>query len=136
MMPQTKLSAYEDKTLPQILSQSQSRQTTAAEIPERPALAPDVQLLGEMQGTGFKERQWLICRGGQFIQLTELLYRVAEQANGARTLEEIATEVTAATDWLVSADSVRQFLQIKLMPLRLITPAAHAVVSQDETAVE
>jgi len=76
-----------------------------------------------MQGTGFTDRQWLIQRDGQFIQLTELLYRVAEQANGERTLDEIATEVTAATEWLVSADNVRQIIQTKLIPLGLISTA-------------
>jgi hypothetical protein len=115
-------------TVPQGISREQARllgqSTGAAEVPEYPALAPHVQLVGEMQGTGFKERQWLIRRHSQFIQLTELLYRVAEYANGVRTLEEIATEVTEATDWLVSADHIRQLLQTKLMPLGIIAPAA------------
>ena len=46
--------------------------TEPAAVPERPALAPDVHLIGEMQGTGFKDRQWLIQRQGRFIQVTEL----------------------------------------------------------------
>jgi hypothetical protein len=68
-------------------------------IPEQPALAPSVQLVGEMQGSGFKDRQWLIQRDGHYIQVTELLYRVAELANGERTLREIAAELTERTDW-------------------------------------
>src|SRR5262249_39068194 len=110
--------------------------TTPTEVPVRPALAPHVQLVGEMQGTGFKERQWLIRRHDQFIQLTELLYRVAERANGARTLEDIAAELTEATEWLVSSDNVRQLLQTKLIPLGLIAPAASAGVAQGRTADE
>ena len=102
----------------------------------RPALAPHVQLLGEMQGTGFKERQWLLRRHDHFIQLTELLYRIAERADGVHTLEEIATEVTEATDWLVSAENVRQLLQTKLIPLGLIAPEVGAVLSQRETGGE
>ncbi len=89
-------------------------------VPVRPALAPNVQLVGEMQDTGFKDRQWLIQRDGQFIQLTELLYRVAEQADGERTVEVMAAGVTTATDWVVSADNVRQILQTKLIPMGLI----------------
>src|ERR687886_1744748 len=105
----------------QRLSPAQQGQPGAiVEVPERPALAPDVQLLGEMQGSGFQDRQWLVLRGSRFIQLTELLYRVAEQVNGERTLEEIAARVTEATNWIVSADQVRRLIQAKLMPLRLI----------------
>jgi putative peptide zinc metalloprotease protein len=105
----------------QPLSPSQQGQPGAVmEVPERPVLAPDVQLLGEMQGSGFQERQWLVQRGSRFIQLTELLYRVAEQVDGERTLEEIAARVTEATNWIVSADQARRLVQTKLMPLRLI----------------
>jgi putative peptide zinc metalloprotease protein len=112
------------KATEQILSPRQASQAIATEaVPERPALAPNVQLLGEMQETGFKARQWLLRRDDQFVQLTELLYRIAEEANGAHTLEEIATKVTETTDWLVSADHVRQLLQVRLMPLGLIVPS-------------
>jgi putative peptide zinc metalloprotease protein len=90
------------------------------EMPDRPVLAPNVQLIGELKESGFKDRQWLIQRDGQFIQLTELLYHVAEQANGEHTLEEIAASVTEATEWLVSPDNVRQIVQTKLIPMRLV----------------
>jgi putative peptide zinc metalloprotease protein len=98
-------------------------QAPVVEVPEYPALAPDVELVGEMKESGFEDRQWLIQRGGRFIQLTELLYRVVEQSNGERTLAEIATEVTRASDWMVSADNVRLLIQSKLLPLGIIAPA-------------
>ena len=78
------------------------------EIPERPALAPDVELKGEMTESAFKEPPWLIERGGRYIQVSKLLYHVAEQANGERGLEEIAAGVSAATGRRVTADNVRQ----------------------------
>lgn len=93
------------------------------EVSEYPALAPDIELVGEMKESGFEDRQWLIQRGGRFIQLTELLYRVVEQSNGERTLDEIAAEVTRVSDWMVSADNVRQLIQDKLLPLKIIAPA-------------
>lgn len=96
------------------------------EVPERPMLAPGVSLVGEMQGSGFQDRQWLIQRSGQFLQVPELLYRVAEWADGERTLEEIATGVTETTEWLVSADNMRQIIGAKLIPLGLIATAASA----------
>ena len=104
----------------------------AAEVPERPALAPDVQLVGEMPETGFMDRQWLVQRGGKFMQLTELLYRVAEQVNGERTLEEIAAGVTESTDWMVSADNVRQLIEAKLIPAGLISPAGDSPAPHTE----
>jgi putative peptide zinc metalloprotease protein len=108
-------------TAEQTASQGQEGQPTAdTEVPERPALAPNIQLVGEMQETGFEDRQWLVQRGDRFVQVTELLYRVAEQANGERTLEEIAAGVTESTDWMVSADNVRQLIQSKLIPAGLI----------------
>jgi putative peptide zinc metalloprotease protein len=96
---------------------------TAGAVPERPSLAPDVQLLGEMRDTGFADRQWLVGRGGRFVQTTEILYRVAEQANGERTLAEIAAGVTASTDRLVGADDVRRLIADRLVPLGLIAAA-------------
>jgi putative peptide zinc metalloprotease protein len=101
-------------------------------VPQRPALAPDVQLMGEMQGTGFKDRQWLIQRGGRFIQVTELLYRVAEHANGENALEKIAAGVTASTDWSVNAEDVKHLIETKLIPLGLIANADGTVIAGRE----
>lgn len=95
----------------------------AATVPERPALAPDVQLVGPLQGSGFQDQQWLLKRDGQFIQVTEVLYRVLEHLDGERTLAEIAAAVTDSTDWMVRADQVRQIVASKLIPAGLIAEA-------------
>jgi putative peptide zinc metalloprotease protein len=89
----------------------------------RPVLAAGVELSGEMQGTGFRDRQWLIRRGDRFVQVTELVYRTAEFANGQFTLDEIAERVTEATDWQVSADQVRHIIQTMLIPRGIVAPA-------------
>lgn len=106
----------------------QGQSPPTMEVAERPTLAPNVQLIGEMQGTGFKDRQWLVQRGERFIQVTELLYRVAEQANGERRLDDIAEKVTSSTEWSVSAENVRQLIQKKLIPMGLVLPAGEAAV--------
>ncbi len=62
-------------------------------VPDFPSLVPDVELLGEMQETGFKNPQCLVRCGDRFVQLTELLYRVAEQADGKSTHGEMAEGV-------------------------------------------
>ena len=89
------------------------------EILETPALAPGVQLVGELPETGFTEKQWLAVRNGKFIQLGELLYRVAQLANGERTLEDIARQMTETTEWTVTAEHVRKILE-KMIPLGII----------------
>jgi putative peptide zinc metalloprotease protein len=97
--------------------------TTQVEVPERPALASGVELVGELQGTGFVERQWLVRRGDRFVQLTELLYRVAEKVNGERTLDEIAAEVTESSEWLATGENVRQVVGM-LIPLGIVDAGA------------
>src|SRR3954452_7853933 len=63
----------------------QEVQVSTRQVPELPVLASGVELIGEMEETGFAERQWLIRRGDRFVQLSGLLYRVAEQADGKST---------------------------------------------------
>ncbi|GAC1443502.1 MAG: hypothetical protein NVSMB52_01980 [Chloroflexota bacterium] len=69
-------------------------------------------------------------RNGQFVQLTELLYRVAEQVDGQRDLDQIAEGVSQAIDRAVSADNVRQLVSSKLIPLGLVAKADGSVVEQ------
>jgi putative peptide zinc metalloprotease protein len=93
------------------------------EVPERPALAPEVRLAGEMQGTAFERSQWLIERGGRFLQVSEPLYRVAEQLDGRRTHAEVAAAVSAATGWPVTAAHVREIVRLKLLPAGVVLDA-------------
>jgi len=106
--------------------------TGRIECSDRPVLAPGVELVGELPDSAFAERQWLIRRDGGFIQVTELLFRIAEHANGERTLAEIATGVTDATEWLVTAEQVRQLIETKLVPLGLVARADGSVVPKGE----
>lgn len=127
-MSQTRPHRGGHEALEQTASQPPTGQLALmVEVAERPMHPPNVQISGEMQGTGFKERQWLVQRDGQFIQITALLYHIIERANGERTLEEIAEGVTASTDWMVTADNVRHLIQTKLIPLGLIVAADGAV---------
>src|SRR4051812_44124743 len=94
------------------------------ELPERPSLAPNVQAVGEMPETGFQQRQWLVLRGTQFLQLSELIYRIVEQTNGERTFEEIAQGVSDNSEWLITAEQVQHLILTKLVPLGLIATGA------------
>ena len=94
-----------------------------AEVPERPSLADGVQLSGNMEESAFVEPQYFVQRDGQFVQLTELLYRVAGQVDGQKSLEEIAQAVGDEIDREVTAENVRQLIGQKLIPLGLVQKA-------------
>jgi hypothetical protein len=98
-------------------------QFSTPEVPEYPVLASGVELIGEMEETGFAQQQWLIRRGDRFVQLSGLLYRVAEQADGKSTHEEMAEGATRSTEWSVSAENVRELLRGKLLPLGVVASA-------------
>jgi putative peptide zinc metalloprotease protein len=93
---------------------------TVGADPEPPALAPGVELVGEMPETGFQDQQWLALRGGQFVQLSELLFRICEQCDGRQSVAQIAEAVSDRTEWLLDAESVQLLIDKKLAPIGLV----------------
>lgn len=91
-----------------------------ADVADKPRLAAGVELSGEMPETGFQQQQWLAQRDGRFIQLTEILYAVAEFANGERTAAEIADAASERLGRKLVEDNVRELIATKLIPLGLI----------------
>jgi putative peptide zinc metalloprotease protein len=99
---------------------SRSRSGVPAGADDAPRLAEGVQLLGEYAGTGYKQAQYLARRpGGQLVQLSELLHRVADECDGASSYEQIAERVSASYGKTVSADNVRTLVG-KLRPLGVL----------------
>lgn len=99
---------------------AQASAASISDVPDRPRLADGVELSGEMPETGFQQQQWLAQRDGRFVQLTEILYAVAEQANGERTTAEIASRASEKIARKLVDDNVRQLIAQKLIPLGLI----------------
>ncbi len=83
-----------------------------------------MELVGLLPGAAFTDAQFLVKRDGQFIQLTELLFRTIEGIDGRRTFEEIAAQLTDTTEWAVAADQVQYLVTDKLAPLGLIGGSA------------
>lgn len=80
-----------------------------------------LELIGEQEGSGFKEPPSLARRpDGQVLQLTPLLYAVAELADGERDLAAIAQGVSERIGRRVSVDNVRTLLDNKLYPLGVV----------------
>src|ERR671910_2013966 len=79
--------------------------------------ADGIELIGEFEDSGFNEPPLLARRAdGQVVQLTELLYAVAEASDGRRDVEEIAAVVSEKCGRSVSADNVKVLAE-KLRPL-------------------
>jgi len=78
-------------------------------------MADGVELLGEDEGSGFKEGRFLIRRrDGQIIQLTKLVYLVVEEIDGQRSLREIAERVSDRYGRTVSPDNVKTLIDNNL----------------------
>ena len=91
---------------------------------ERPRLAEGIELVGEYEGSGFKEAPYIARRGdGQTIQLTQLLFLVAERCDGERDLREIARRVSEAFGRKVSAGNVQFLVERKLRPIGVLAEA-------------
>jgi putative peptide zinc metalloprotease protein len=88
---------------------------------ERPLLAPDVELVGRVQDSAFKEEQWLICfEDNHYIQATPLLYHVLLYADGTRTHSEIAREIESQLETEITGDDVDWLVRTKLIPSGLL----------------
>jgi putative peptide zinc metalloprotease protein len=96
----------------------------ASPVSSNPVRADGVELIGHMQGSGYREPPALARRGdGQTFQLTPLLYLVLQAIDGSRAYDEIAAQVSAAYGRNVSADNVEQLVDGRLRPLGLVARA-------------
>ena len=84
-------------------------------------LADGIELVGEYEDSGFKEPPHLARRAdGQMIQLTWLLYLVAEACDGRRDADAIAAAVSERFGRRVSARNVRFLAEERLRPLGVL----------------
>lgn len=85
------------------------------------ARAQGVELIGELEGSGYRSAPSLVRRAdGQTVQLTALLYAVLEAVDGTRTPARVAEEVAASTGRPVSEDNVWSLVETQLRPLGLL----------------
>lgn len=93
---------------------------------ERPTRSPDVALAGQMPDSSFATPQWLIQRGDRYLQVSEVLYRIAEACDGTHSCDEIAVLVGATTRKPVTAEDVRALVAQKLTPAGIVGAAGAA----------
>ena len=88
---------------------------------EAPTLADGVELIGEYDGSGFKEPPSLVRRAdGQVIQLPPLLYEVAARADGRHSEADIADAVGREIRRGLDAGQVHFLVEEKLRPLGIL----------------
>jgi putative peptide zinc metalloprotease protein len=86
-----------------------------------PQRAAGLELIGRFEGSGFKDPPYLARRSdGQVIQLSRLLFLVAEAADGRNSPEAIAARVGRCIGRRVSADNVCFLVERKLRPLGVL----------------
>jgi putative peptide zinc metalloprotease protein len=87
-----------------------------------PRLAEGIELVGEFQGSGFKEAPYIVRRAdGQVVQLPHLLYLVAGSVDGRREYAEIGERVSEQFGRGLDAEGA-QILVEKLVPLGVVAP--------------
>ncbi|MGH3771424.1 MAG: hypothetical protein ACRDRW_08530 [Pseudonocardiaceae bacterium] len=95
-----------------------------------PRLADGVELIGEYQGSGFREPHYLVRRAdGQVIQLPRLLYLLAATVDGQRDQAQVASVLSAEFGKIVQAEQVAFLVDDRLRPAGII-----AVDAGDEQA--
>jgi putative peptide zinc metalloprotease protein len=91
---------------------------SSGEAGEAPRLAEGVELLGEYEGSGYTQPMSLVRRAdGQVIQMSRLLYLVADRIDGSRGPAAIAELVSQDLGRSLNADQVRHLIAAKLVPL-------------------
>jgi putative peptide zinc metalloprotease protein len=102
-------------------TRTQPEPASPAPSDERPVRADGVELIGEYEGSGYREPPSIARRSdGQVVQLSELLYAVLRQVDGQRTYAEVAEGVSAKVGKTVSEDNVRFLADKKLRPLGVL----------------
>jgi putative peptide zinc metalloprotease protein len=98
-----------------------------------PKLADGIELIGEYEDSGYKDPPAIARRSdGQIIQLPQLLFVIAEAADGLRSYEEIADIVTEASGRGVSAENVQFLIDEKLRPIGVIAGDGGEAVEQQK----
>src|SRR5665213_2266619 len=85
-------------------------------------LADGVELLGEFDGPAFEERPGLARRrDGQVIQVSPLLYALAESLDGEANATALARRVSSRTGRELSPENVDYLVAKRLAPLGLVS---------------
>jgi putative peptide zinc metalloprotease protein len=87
-------------------------------------LLPGVELLGRIDGSGLREPPHYVRRSdGQVVQLSQLLFVIAQHAQRGLRLDEIAQRAGTQLELRIQPEQVRYVLEHKLHPLGVVAGA-------------
>ncbi|MGH3834040.1 MAG: hypothetical protein ACRDRS_26980, partial [Pseudonocardiaceae bacterium] len=87
-----------------------------------PRLAEGIELIGEYQGSGFREPKYIVRRAdGQVVQLPRLLHLLAAAVDGQRDLAQLAAALSAEFGRVVQAEQVSYLIENRLRPAGIVT---------------
>ncbi|HEX6539158.1 MAG TPA: hypothetical protein VF155_08265 [Candidatus Dormibacteraeota bacterium] len=90
-------------------------------LPDCPARAPELDLLGPVEDMAYDGRRWMVSlANGRYFHLTERLYRVLSHADGRTACDEIARLTSADLGVNVGVDHVRRLVRDRLAPAGLV----------------
>jgi hypothetical protein len=110
---------------------------TTSDPRDRPVLAPSTWLVGQLQESALENPPWAVEQAKRgYIEMSELAYRVAEQANGDQTIDEIATAVSTALRRPVSAVDVEALIDTVLIPRGVVRDSNGQAHQDDPDAAD
>src|SRR3990170_3780935 len=105
---------------------------TVVDVPVRP---DGLELIGEMEGSGYRTPPALVRRhDGQTLQLSPLLYAVLEAVDGRRGYAEIAELVSARTGRRTVPSDIEALVERQLRPRGLILRADGTAASVERSS--
>ncbi|MFG1816462.1 MinD/ParA family protein [Kribbella sp. NPDC049174] len=97
----------------------------------RPRRAAGVRLLGQYEGSGFRDERYLVERADrQMVLLTKLLYLIVENADGRTSTDLLAERVSRAYGHRLDRDDLVRLIDEKLGPSGLVALFNGAPVGQ------
>lgn len=106
------------------MAQRSTEIDTPGERRDRPVLAPDTWLVGQLQESALEAPPWAVERRGRgYVEMSELSFRIAEQATGEQSIDEIATAVSTVLRRPVSAVDVAALVHTVLVPRGVVRSA-------------
>lgn len=115
-----------------MLQRGTAADTTSDRL-DRPVLAPSTWLVGQLLESALEDPPWAVEQPKRgYVEMSELAYRVAEQATGEQTVDEIATAVSTALRRPVSATDVEALIDTVLVPRGVVRSSYGQVYGDDD----
>lgn len=97
----------------------------------RPSRAAGLRLLGQYEGSGYRDERYLVERADrQMVLLTKLLYLIVHYADGRTATELLADRVSRAYGQRLDPDDLVRLIDDKLRPAGVVGPWAGAPIGR------